>query len=429
MEYDYSLAYAQELDSNDELRFFREKFLFPQVNGSPALYFCGNSLGLQPKTTRDYIDRILNDWSEHAVEGHFKIDDPWLTYHEKLKQAMAAIVGAQIDEVTVMNSLTVNLHLMMVSFYRPTKERFKIICEEGAFPSDQYAFETQVLSHGLSPDTCIIELKPREGEYTLRTEDILDTIARHGKETALVLLGGLNYYTGQVYDMKSITEAGHKAGAFVGFDLAHAVGNINLQLHDWNADFAVWCTYKYLNSGPGGVAGMFVNRRFAERYDIPRFAGWFGNDVKTRFKMQKGFKPAYGADGWKLSNSPILLMAALRSSLAIFEEAGMERIGRKRNLLTSYLEYIIHTINKHCGRDEITIITPSAPEQRGSQLSLLLNTHGKSLFNYLIEEGIIVDWREPNVIRVSPVPLYNSFEDVLILGQKLETFLKKHRDA
>jgi kynureninase len=425
MNYVNSLEFARQMDEKDGLAKFRKQFYFPRINGKDAIYFCGNSLGLQPKSVQAAIQQQLDNWAEHAVEGHFKTKDPWITYHETLKQSSAKVVGAKASEVVIMNTLTVNLHLLLVSFYRPTATRYKIICEADAFPSDQYAFESQTKFHGFNPDDAIIELTPRHGEHTLRNEDILTVIEKNANETALVILGGINYYTGQVFDMKTITEAGHKAGAVVGFDLAHAAGNVKLEMHDWNVDFAVWCTYKYLNSGPGGISGAFVHEKHANNNELPRFAGWWGNDAKIRFKMQKGFNPAYGADGWQLSNSPIMLMASLRASLELFEAAGMDNLFAKRDLLTGYLEFILEGINAEHQNDDVhfEIITPKDKKQRGTQLSILVKKNGKKLFDGLMQNGVIGDWREPNVIRLAPVPMYNSFEDVYRFGEILNTLI------
>ncbi|MBX3289529.1 MAG: kynureninase [Acidobacteria bacterium] len=424
-----------EMDAADPLRRFRVEFHIPKhTDGSEVLYFTGNSLGLQPKRTSEYIQQELKDWAELGVEGHFHAKHPWLPYHEFVTEPLARIVGAKPLEVVAMNSLTVNLHLLMVSFYRPTAERYKIIIEKGAFPSDQYAVESQikVWSTGFSrplptqppkggTPNALIELTPREGETTLRTEDILETIDREGDSVALILLGGVNYYTGQAFDMRAITEAGHKKGCVVGFDLAHAAGNLELKLHDWDVDFAAWCSYKYLNSGPGGIAGIFVHERHARSFDLPRFAGWWGHDKKTRFLMGPDFVPLAGAEGWQLSNPPIFQLAALRASLEIFDEATMPALREKSVKLTAYLEKLLAEINDA----RIEIITPSDPEQRGCQLSIRVKAEtraagsvsepaasNKTLFNALTERGVIADWREPDVIRVAPVPLYNSFEDV-----------------
>ncbi|SIT89876.1 kynureninase [Pontibacter indicus] len=424
MNYQNTLAFAQEQDNLDPLKHFKDRFYFPQVNGRDAIYFCGNSLGLQPKSAQMYIDNEMYKWANLAVEGHFKGEEPWFNYHKLLTNGAARVVGAKPQEVVIMNQLTVNLHLMLVSFYRPEGKRIKIIMEGGAFPSDQYALETQVKFHGYTPEEAIVELFPREGEHTLRTEDILQSIAEQGEELALVLMGGINYYTGQVYDMAAITEAGHEAGAVVGFDLAHAAGNVPLQLHDWDVDFAVWCTYKYLNSGPGGTAGAFVHERHANNPDLPRFAGWWGHDASVRFQMKKGFIPMPGAEGWQLSNAQILPMAVHRASLELFDEAGMENLRAKSEKLTGYLEYLIDDVQ--VGKDVLEMITPRDPQARGCQISLLVKQNARELFNKLMEAGIIVDFREPSVIRVAPTPLYNSFEEVYRFSEILHACLEGH---
>ena len=419
-DYKPDLAFAEAADSSDPLREFRSRFHFPNspADGEP-IYFTGNSLGLQPRAARAYIEQELDDWASLAVEGHFRAKNPWLPYHEFLTEQMARVVGAKPIETVVMNSLTVNLHLMMVSFYRPQGKRKKIVIEKGAFPSDQYAVASQLGFHALETSNHLIELTPREGETTLRTEDIIDAIERHGDEIALVMLGGVNYYTGQAFDMRTITDAGHRVGAAVGFDLAHAAGNLELKLHDWGVDFAVWCSYKYLNAGPGGVAGAFVHERHAQAFDIPRFAGWWGHDKGTRFLMGPEFKPMPGAEGWQISNPPIFQMAALRASLEIFDEAGMPNLRAKSEKLTGYLEYLLNQI----GDDRISVITPSDPIQRGCQLSIRVKDSDRTLFDALTERGVFVDWREPDVIRAAPVPLYNSFTDVYRFAQVLKECL------
>lgn len=411
---------AAELDAADRLRPFRERFHIPeQADGQQALYFTGNSLGLQPKTARGYVEQELDDWEKLAVDGHLKAKNPWLPYHEFLTEQMARIVGAKPIETVVMNSLTVNLHLLMVSFYRPTTARFKIVIEKGAFPSDHHAVESQIKSHGYDPSIALIELTPRPGESTLRTEDIIERLQREGDSIALVLLGGVNYYTGQAFDMRSITDAGHKAGAVVGFDLAHAAGNVELSMHDWDVDFAAWCSYKYLNGGPGAVGGAFVHERYANSFDLPRFAGWWGHDKETRFLMGPEFRPIPGAEGWQISNPPILQMAVLRASLEIFDEAGMSILRAKSKTLTRYLEYLLGQIND----DRISIITPSDSDQRGCQLSIRVKGANKILFSSISARGVVVDWREPDVIRVAPVPLYNSFSDVYRFVEILKNVL------
>ncbi len=359
MNYQNTQAFAKELDENDPLKNFRERFFIPQHEGKDCVYFTGNSLGLQPKTTSTYVQQELDDWAKLGVEGHFQAKNPWMPYHEIFPKQLSKIVGCKENEVVVMNQLTVNLHLLMVSFYRPTKQRYKIICEAKAFPSDQYAFETQAKYHGLNPDEAVIEVSPREGEHTLRTEDILSTIKQHGDSVAVVLFGGVNYYSGQLFDMKVITEAAHAVGAYAGFDLAHAAGNVELKLHDWNVDFACWCSYKYLNSGPGGVAGVYINEKHVTNKDLPRFAGWWGYKKETRFKMDKGFEPIPTAEGWQLSNAPILSMAAHKAALDIFEEAGMEKLHAKRKALSGYLHFVLNDINSRQTEKLLEIITPA----------------------------------------------------------------------
>lgn len=411
MQYQNTLAFAKEMDEQDPLKDFRQLFHIPAKDGKELIYFTGNSLGLQPKSARAAIEQEMLDWQNLGVEGHFHGKNPWFSYHHFLTKHTAAVVGAEEKEVVVMNTLSVNLNLLMVSFYRPTNIRNKILVEQGAFPSDYYAVEQQIRFHGYDPETCMLEAKPRGGELTLRTEDILELIRKEGDSIALVMLGGVNYYTGQFFDLQAITEAGHAVGAQVGFDLAHAAGNLPLKLHDWNVDFATWCGYKYLNSGPGGCSGVFVHARHANNPDLPRFAGWWGNDEKTRFLMKKGFYPAEGAAGWQMSNAQILPMAVHKASLEIFYEAGMERLRAKSLLLTGFLEFLINEANRD-GNLGCTIITPADPAQRGCQLSLLTGSNGKQLFDKLTAKGVIADWREPNVIRIAPVPLYNTFCDV-----------------
>lgn len=423
MKFENKLAFAQELDAQDPLKHFREKFYLPIVNGKPAVYFTGNSLGLQPKTTQDYVLNELEDWASFGVEGHFHARNPWMPYHENFPRQLSALVGCKENEVVVMNSLTVNLHLLMVSFYRPTKERFKIICEAKAFPSDQYALESQVRYHGFDPAVAIVEVAPRDGEHTIRQEDILQVIQEQGASVALVLFGGVNYYTGQVFDMKAITDAAHAVGAYAGFDLAHAAGNVELQLHDWKVDFACWCSYKYLNSGPGGVAGIYIHEKHAADTSMPRFAGWWGYKKETRFLMEKGFQAIPTAEGWQLSNAPVLSMAAHKASLDIFEEAGMERLHVKRKMLSDYLLFIIEQCNARATGDFIEVITPTNENERGCQVSLLMKKDGRKIFDELTRQGVIADWREPNVIRIAPVPLYNSFEEVFRFGEVVKSLI------
>jgi len=421
MTFENNLAFANQLDEQDSLNHFREQFYIPVINGNECIYFTGNSLGLQPKTTQDYVVNELEDWANFGVEGHFHATNPWFSYHEIFPQQVAKIVGALPEEVVVMNQLTVNLHLLMTTFYRPTKERFKIICEAKAFPSDQYAFESQVKLHGVNPDEAIIEVKPREGEYSIRTEDIIATIEKHSSSIALVLFSGVNYYTGQVFDMPSITKAAHNIGAYCGFDLAHAAGNIELHLHDWNVDFACWCSYKYLNSGPGGVAGAYIHQKHFTNKSLQRLAGWWGQNKTNRFKMEKGFDPIETAEGWQLSNAPILSMAAHKASLDIFEDAGIENLVAKGKQLSDYLFFIIEELNSTLTKKAIEIITPK--NEKGCQVSMLMLQKGKEVFEALKQNGVLADWRDPNVIRIAPVPLYNSFKEIYHFGEIVKRIL------
>lgn len=424
MIFENTREFAQSLDAQDGLNKYREEFIFPHVNGKQVIYFTGNSLGLQPKRTKSYVDEVMADWANLAVEGHFYADKPWWDYHERFAVPLSEIVGAKPTEVTVMNTLTVNLHLLMVSFYRPTIKKYKIICEEKAFPSDQYMFQSQVDFHsktvGFDPKEALVEIKRREGEHNIRLEDILAKIEEIGEELALVLIGGVNYYTGQVFDMKTITDAGHKQGAYVGWDLAHAAGNIKLKLNDWKVDFAAWCSYKYMNSGPGNASGCFVHEMHHNDSDLPRFAGWWGHNKERRFKMEPKFEPVRGADGWQISNLPILSLAPYLASVELFAEVGMDKLIAKRDVLTSYLEFILHEIDKELESAEFEIITPLNPEERACQLSVYLHGQGRELFEYLMKNGVITDWREPNVIRLAPAPFYCSFEDMYEFGQILK---------
>jgi kynureninase len=407
------------INADREAGSFHDRFHFPETpGGDEPIYFTGNSLGLMPKKAREYVEQELDDWAKFAVEGHLAARHPWLPYHEFLTEQMATIVGALPAEVVVMNSLTVNLHLLLVSFYRPTRERYKIIIEKGAFPSDRYAVESQIKFHERDAKDALIELAPREGEACLRTDDILNAVEREGGSLALVMFGGVNYYTGQAFDMKAITEGGHQAGAIVGFDLAHAAGNIELKLHDWDVDFAPWCSYKYLNGGPGAVGGAFVHGRHASAFDLPRFAGWWGHDKETRFLMGPDFKPLAGAEGWQISNPPILQMAALRASLEIFAEAGMGNLVARSKRLTAYLEEQLKLIEG----EAISIITPSDTSQRGCQLSIRVGD--KALHERITARGVFADWREPDVIRAAPVPLYNTYKDVDRFAAILKECLK-----
>ena len=439
MAYQNTLEYASNKDATDPLISWRDKFYFTMMNNKKVIYFTGNSLGLQPKTTQNYIINELEDWATFGVEGHLHARKPWISYHEQFAAPVSKIVGANPNEIVIMNQLTVNLNLLLVSFYRPTKNRYKILCEAKAFPSDQYAIASQVKFHGFNPEDAIIEVAPRDGEHCIHNEDIIEAIEKNKNSIALIMIGGVNYYTGQVFNMKAITEAGQKAGAVVGFDLAHAAGNVKLQLHDWNVDFACWCTYKYLNSGPGSVGGVFIHEKNLNNPDIPRFAGWWGHDKATRFKMEKEFMPLETAEAWQMSNAPVLSMAAHRASIDIFEEVGMDALVLKAEKLTGYLEFIIDDINKVILRDKssretdtfkketkdglLEIITPRDKNQRACQISILAHGRGKELFDKLTSEGVIADWREPNVIRCAPVPLYNSFEDVYRFGVILKSIL------
>ena len=420
MQFENKLEFARQLDNKDPLKSFRDKFHFPNFHDKRILYFTGNSLGLQPKKAAEYIQEELADWAKFGVEGHFHAKRPWYSYHENLCEMTAKIVGAKPIEVVVTHSLTTNLHLLLVSFYRPQGKRTKIICEAKAFPSDQYVLESQVNFHGLTQEN-IVEVFPRDGEELIHLEDVLAKIKELGEELALVMFGGVNYYTGQLFDMQKITAAAHAVGAIAGFDLAHATGNVNLHLHDWNVDFATWCGYKYLNSSPGGVSGIFVHERHANDSYLPRFAGWWGHDKEARFQMEKGFQPLAGAEGWQLSNAPVLGMAAHLAALEIFNEAGMDNIGEKRDLITSYLEFVIDSISeKYKEKCSFELITPRDKTQRGTQLSVKINGQGAELFKRICELGVLADWREPNVIRLAPVPLYTSYEDCFHFGQELE---------
>ena len=423
MTFQYSRSFAHQLDEQDTLKDFRQWFHFPtNAAGEDLLYFCGNSLGLQPRTAKQALDAELEDWAKHGVEGHFHGKNPWFHYHKFLTQHSAEIVGAREHEVVVMNQLTVNLHLLMVSFYRPTDSRYKIIMEAGAFPSDMYAIESQVKFHGFEYDQAVIELTPREGEHTLRNEDILDAIETHKDELALVFFSGVQYYTGQLFNIKQITEKAHSVGAIAGFDLAHAAGNAYLQLHDWHVDFAAWCSYKYLNSGPGNVSGIYIHEKHGLDPNTPRFAGWWGHKEDQRFLMKRGFIPEPGAAGWQMSNAPVFGMAVHKASLEIFHKAGMKNLREKSKSLTSYLEFVLNYVQNHHASIAFDIITPSDPEQRGAQLSILVKENGKALFDHITANGVIADWREPNVIRLAPTPLYNRFEDVFALGEILKSF-------
>ena len=429
MIYQNTPEFASSLDAQDPLKEFRSKFFIPQHNGNDAIYLCGNSLGLQPVTARQYLDEKLDNWKDLAIEGFFMGDNPWLGYHRELTPILAELVGAKTEEVTVMNSLTVNLHLMMVSFYKPNSKRYKIIMEGGAFPSDQYALASQARFHGFEPKDAIIEVFPRKGEVTLRTEDIIEVIDKNADELAVVLFGGINYYTGQFFDLAAITKAGHKAGAYVGFDLAHAAGNVILRLHEWDVDFACWCSYKYMNSGPGGISGLYVHEKHFGNTELNRFNGWWGYREDERFLMTPNFKAEYGAAGWQLSTGHVMLLALHKAALDIFNEAGgITDLRRKSDALTAYLEFVIEEINKNSNEDIFKIITPKNQTDRGAQLSIVCKRNAKAIFNHLTANGVIGDWREPDVIRLSPVPLYNTFTDVFEAGKILNEAVKVNRD-
>lgn len=423
MHFENTLAFAKSLDDQDPLRKYRSEFMIPIKDDKKQIYFLGNSLGLQPKRTPLYIMQVLDQWNHYGVEGFFMGDQPWLNYHDQLTGPLAKIVAALPNEVVVMNQLTVNLHLLLISFYNPSGKRSKILCEAKAFPSDQYMLETHIRQRGLNPEEVLIEIGPREGEVLIKEEDILSAIEQHGDEIALVFFGGVNYYTGQVLDMKFITEAAHKAGSKVGFDLAHAAGNVPLHLHDWGVDFAGWCSYKYLNSGPGAIAGAYIHEQYHADHSLHRFAGWWGYQKETRFLMQKGFHAIPSAEGWQLSTPSPILYASHKAALDIFAEAGIEACFEKGQLLSDYLLFIIDNINNRSPHKLIKVLTPTERERKGCQVSLLMLQNGKEVFNNLTEKGVFADWREPDVIRVAPAPLYNSFEEVWQFGQLLQECL------
>jgi kynureninase len=408
MTFENTLAFAKTLDKNDSLATFRNEYFIPKHGKKDSIYLCGNSLGLQPKVTQSYIEQELKDWRTFGVEGHFHAKNPWLSYHRQFEKPLMNLIGAKKGEVVAMNQLTVNLNLLLISFYQPKGKKKKILMQASEFPSDYYAVEQQIRLHGLNPKDCIIEAKPRKGEETLRTKDIAETIRKHKDELALVLFSAVNYYTGQFFDVKAIAKACCEHKITFGIDLAHAIGNVELKLHEWNVDFATWCSYKYLNSGPGGVSGVFVNNYHAKNFSLNRLAGWWGNDEKTRFKMQKHFEPAEGAQGWQISNAPILSMSAHAAALSLFEKAGMKNLRAKSKTLTGYLYFLLSDINSA----DFQLITPINPNDRGCQVSIQMKKDGRKVFEHLTKNGVIADWREPDVIRVAPVPMYNSFEDV-----------------
>jgi kynureninase len=424
MPHQFLLHYATTLDSTDALSHYREQFYIPYLNNKPAIYFLGNSLGLQPKTTQDEVFKIMEAWANFGVEGFFMGKEPWLNYHKKITPLLTDIIGANENELVIMNHLTVNLHLLMISFYQPTSTRYKIICEAKAFPSDQYAFQSQVKLHGFNVADAIIEVHPKNGTDLITTEDIITVIEENKDSIALVLLSGVNYYTGQVFDMPTITAAAHAAGAYAGFDLAHAAGNIKLQLHDWNVDFACWCNYKYLNSGPGAIAGAFINEKHLQNKNLKRLEGWWGNDINNRFKMQNSFTPSPSAEAWQMSTAPMMLLAAHYAALNIFKDAGFENLIAKSKQLSDYLFFVLDTINQP--DEKFTILTPRNSNERGCQVSLSFYKNAKAVFDELLPNGIFADWREPNVIRIAPVPLYNTFEETFTFATILQQILKKY---
>ncbi len=424
MNYQNTLLFAQQLDQNDTLKNFREQFYIPVINKKEAIYFLGNSLGLQPKTAQDEVLKIMEAWANFGVEGFFMGKEPWLEYQKKITPLLCDIIGAKETELVTMNHLTVNLHLLMITFYQPTKTRYKIICEAKAFPSDQYAFQSQVKLHGYKIEDAIIEVHPKTGTDIITTTDILEVIEAHKETVALVLFSGVNYYTGQVFDMAAITNAAHAAGAMAGFDLAHAAGNVELHLHDWDADFACWCNYKYLNSGPGAIAGAFINEKHLQNKNLQRLAGWWGNDSSNRFKMEKTFTPYTNAQAWQMSTPPVMLLATHKASLDIFEKAGFKNLVEKSKLMSDYLFFVLDAINN--AAEKFKILTPRNRNEKGCQISLLVNKNAKAVFDELLPNGIFADWREPNVIRVAPVPLYNSFAEIFIFAATLQQILNRH---
>ena len=423
--FENSLEFAQQLDRNNDLKDFRNEFIIPQHNGKNAIYFLGNSLGLQPKRTAKFIQQVLDQWSNHGVEGFFRGNQPWMKYHEQLTKTLSKIVGASPGEVVVMNQLTVNLHLMLASFYEPQGRRKKILCEAKAFPSDQYMLHSHVKQRGWDPDEIIIEVAPRENESLVRAEDILSAIEQNKNEIVLVFFGGVNYYTGQVFNMQKISKSAHDIGAKAGFDLAHAAANISLELHDWDVDFACWCSYKYLNSGPGAIGGCFIHERYHDDPSLNRFAGWWGNKKEKQFLMQKEFEPELSAEGWQLSTPSPLLYAMHNASLQIFEEAGVENVFKANQSLNDYLWFVLEDVKTQTPNNDLQIITPKQKNEKGCQISMVVN-NGKKVFDYLSENGVYADWREPNVIRIAPVALYNSFEEVWRFAQILKSAINQY---
>lgn len=418
MKFENTREFARKLDREDPLKSFRKRFHIPKVNGKDAIYLCGNSLGLQPKTVEKHLQVELEDWRKLGVEGHLHGRNPWLYYHHFFSKSISKLVGAKEKEVVVMNQLTVNLNLLLISFYRPKGKKVKVLMQANEFPSDYYAVEQQMRLHGINPKGNILEVKPRAGEVTLRTEDIIAEIEKNKNELALVLFSAVNYYTGQLFDIKRMAEACQKHKVTFGVDLAHAIGNVELKLNSWGVDFATWCSYKYLNSGPGGVSGVYINERHTDNKTLPRLGGWWGNEEKTRFKMPKNFVPQQGAAGWQISNAPVLSMAAHKASLEIFDEAGMKALRKKSVMLSGFMLFLINERTAN-GKQQFRIITPTNANERGCQLSIQTLKNGKALFNKITKAGIIADWREPDVIRVAPTPLYNTFEEVFTFAEKL----------
>ena len=426
--FENTLHYAKELDKNDPLKSFREKFYIPILHGKDCIYFTGNSLGLQSKNAQDYVLDEMENWANYGVEGHFHGRNPWANFHEIFSKKLMPLLDAKAEEIVVMNQLTANLHLLLTTFYKPHKNRFKIICEANGFTSDLYALKSHLELYGYNPDEALIEVNPGNGEYSIRNEEIISAIKENGNELALVLIGGVNYFTGQVFDMKSITAAAHEVGAVCGFDLAHAVGNIELHLHDWNVDFACWCSYKYLNSGPGAVGGAFIHNRYSTDKSLPRLAGWWGTDKHERFQFKKDFNPIATAEGWQLSNAPVLSMAVHKAALDIFEEAGFENIVEKGKKLSGYFLFILNEINEGLPEKVLEIITPQPENEHGCQVSILMLKNGKEVFESLNKNSVIADWRELNVIRIAPVPLYNTFEEVFLFGQIIKNYFETGKE-
>lgn len=420
MKFENTREFAQQSDRSDPLQNFRDKFYIPILHGKECIYFTGNSLGLQPKIAQDYVLDEMENWANYGVEGHFHGRNPWANFHEIFSKKLAPLLGAHADEIVVMNQLTANLHLMLTTFYRPDKKRFKIIFEQNAFSSDLYALQSHVQLAGLDPETALIEVTSREGEYFVRNEDVIATIKEHEYELSLVMLGGVNYLTGQVFDMKSITAATHEAGAFCGFDLAHAVGNIPLQLHEWQVDFACWCSYKYLNSGPGAVGGAFIHNRYHQNKDLPRLAGWWGTDKHERFQFKKQFNPAASAEGWQLSNAPVLSMAVHKAALDIFQEADFAKITDKGKKLSGFLLFVLNKINENLSDPVLKIITPQNEMEHGNQVTIKFLKDGQAAFEQLNKNSVIVDGRGNDITRIAPVPLYNSFSEVFEFGKILQ---------